>query len=644
MRSWLQPKIRGATLLYGLAAFYSVLTALYFAFGLYSLTALPDKNTLFGMPISPAVALRVALAVGLSLMAAAGLAAVRTSAQPSLAAAAGLGTLIVLGLNLAGYQQHHLADRISLGVMALATLPATALTIWTAIGAERNARVYSRSSAWADRMAIALWSRRLLGRSLALWLLGAAGVVTAISFMSLALNQYWRIQPRYDTAVFENIFWHTLRGRIGWESIDRVTHLGVHFTPTLAVLLPIYAVFSHPITLLVIESLALVAAALPLWWLTRRVTGSQRAAYVFALAYLMFPHTIGMNIHGFKELALWPLLGFTYLLLLEQPEVHRKPLFWIVLLLALGLKEEFGITLAAISFVHWLQARQRRFHGLVIGVCAVWFLAVTQVVMPALLGPAGHPELGKGWLFAYYYEDMLPEGGRSFFGFGANAFLHPFLTAEMLARPRVVKFLFDISVPLLFLPWFGGLHLLALVPNLFLTNLLATRTGALSTLSSYITYLVPWFYAAMYGWVRLRTRFPKAVAVGQAGLLYAILLIGVLMLSQNVRFAKPISPEQDALRAWLETRPTELRVMASRCFLPLLARRDTIRTMDPNDDLAQLDLVIVQSEQHYCTWLVDPYAQVRHAVLATGDFVEDPSPQQGIVVFRRVRPAPAARS
>lgn len=642
MHGWVLPQVRGATLLYAMAAFLSALSTAYFALGLYSLSILPTKETLFGLPIEPGHAALVGLAVLAALAAAGLLTAFRASGRLAPASLAVAASFLLFALDLAGYQQHHLAGRISLGTTIVAALPSLGLLLWTSIAAERNVRIFSRASDWVDRAALALWNRKLLGRSLVFWLIAAVGIAVTISFISVTLNQYWNIRPRFDTARFENDLWHTLRGRIGWESIDRVNHLGVHFSPTLLLLLlPVYALYQHATTLLVAESLLLVAAAIPLWLLARRITGSTRAAYAFTVAYLFFPHVIGINIHGFSDFALWPVFGFTYLLLLERPRIFRNPGYWLFLVLVLGVKEEIAVTLAALSAAEWLQGRNRLGHSVTIAVCTLWFVAVTQAVMPALLGPAGHPGLGKGWLYAYYYSDLLPEGSRSFFELLANVFLHPLLLAQALARPQVLKFISDISVPLLFLPVLSGLRLISLVPNLLLVNLITAWRPLSSTLSVYIAYLVPWFYCALHGWVRVKEVFPRLSETARKGLLYLMMLLAVLLLTQNVRVARSIPRQTAELRHWLEARPADLRIMASNCFLPLMSNRDEIRNMNADEDLTQINLVIVQSGQNYCTWAVDPYEDVRAAVLDTHDFVEDPSAEDGIVVFRRVR-APGA--
>jgi len=122
-------------------------------------------------------------------------------------------------------------------------------------------------------------------------------------------------------------------------------------------------------------------------------------------------------------------------------------------------------------------------------------------------------------------------------------------------------------------------------------------------------------------------------------LLYGVVAMSFLLSTQNVTDFRPVTDDRVKLLAWLESQPAELRVMTSHCFLPPLSGRKYIRTLDANDDLAALDLIIVQSRRHYCDWYQDPYKEIRKKVIATGDFALDASPVPDVVVFHRMRQA-----
>ena len=80
------------------------------------------------------------------------------------------------------------------------------------------------------------------------------------------------------TGLFTQSFWSTLHGRLLFNSAETVdggvaSHFGVHFSPTLLLLLPFFALWPAASTLLVAQSIALAVAAVPLFALMRRRTG-----------------------------------------------------------------------------------------------------------------------------------------------------------------------------------------------------------------------------------------------------------------------------------------------------------------------------------------------------------------------------------
>ena len=78
----------------------------------------------------------------------------------------------------------------------------------------------------------------------------------------------------------------------------------------LFVVAPLYAVFRHPATLLVLQSVALSLGALPVFRLARRETGSAALAAGFAALYLLFPALGHLALSEFhpEALAVTPLL------------------------------------------------------------------------------------------------------------------------------------------------------------------------------------------------------------------------------------------------------------------------------------------------------------------------------------------------
>jgi hypothetical protein len=118
----------------------------------------------------------------------------------------------------------------------------------------------------------------------------AAGLVIAyaVVFGVLSLIRHWSFHSTgLDLGVFDQVLWNTSQGRFmaSTLSLDRcVPHsfFGDHFSPILVALVPLYWIAPHPETLLVVQTIALAAGALPLYLLARALLprGIERLIWV----------------------------------------------------------------------------------------------------------------------------------------------------------------------------------------------------------------------------------------------------------------------------------------------------------------------------------------------------------------------------
>ena len=92
--------------------------------------------------------------------------------------------------------------------------------------------------------------------------LGAALVAT-ILFGALALLRHWTFHSTAsDLAVFDQVMWNTVHGRFMESTISLArcephSFFGDHFSPALLLLVPPYALFPHPETLIVAQTISL---------------------------------------------------------------------------------------------------------------------------------------------------------------------------------------------------------------------------------------------------------------------------------------------------------------------------------------------------------------------------------------------------
>jgi uncharacterized membrane protein len=226
----------------------------------------------------------------------------------------------------------------------------------------------------------------------------AAGLVLgyAVVFGALSLIRHWSFHSTgLDLGVFDQVLWNTSQGRFmeSTLSLDRClphSFFGDHFSPILVALVPLYWVAPHPETLLVVQTVALAAGALPLYLLARRLLprGVERLIWVFA--YVLGAPLAFITLYDFHEVSLSVLpLGFAIYFLVAR----RTTPMVVALLVAFTVKEEFALIGIGFGVAVALQGRWRSASLVAIGSAAV-FIVTLKVIIPAF-ADAPYQYLGR---------------------------------------------------------------------------------------------------------------------------------------------------------------------------------------------------------------------------------------------------------
>jgi uncharacterized membrane protein len=242
------------------------------------------------------------------------------------------------------------------------------------------------SRATAERMRVALdrfdaQSPKL--HRLAAWSLG--GLFAA--FLSyLRIRQFYELQTRWDMAVETNVTWHMVYGPWFFNSFDDRSHLGQHFSPLFALLGMVYAAVDHPLTLLVVQSLALGLGAAAVFVLGASLAGRPSYGLVLTGLYLCNPYLHSSNAHDVHQATLavpavlWLLVGV---------QSRRPWLAAICALIALSAEESLMLPLAGLGIYSALTRPQWRAFGTILTLGALgYFMLVTRVLLP-LFSPEG---------------------------------------------------------------------------------------------------------------------------------------------------------------------------------------------------------------------------------------------------------------
>jgi uncharacterized membrane protein len=216
-------------------------------------------------------------------------------------------------------------------------------------------------------------------------------------FGSLALVRHWAFHSTaLDLGVFDQVLWNTVHGRfmestLSLERCDPHSFFLDHFSPALLLIVPFYAVFPRPETLILFQTAALALGAWPMYLLARRFLERSEERLVWIAAYVLSAPLAWIAFYDFHEitLAVFP-LGLAMYFLARRRTVP--------LLLCLGasflVKEE--LPLIAIGFGLALLTQRRFGLGAFVTIAsAVWFIVTLKVIIPAFAGGAPYQYLGR---------------------------------------------------------------------------------------------------------------------------------------------------------------------------------------------------------------------------------------------------------
>jgi uncharacterized membrane protein len=220
-------------------------------------------------------------------------------------------------------------------------------------------------------------------------------VLLAVSMAMYSVVRYNTFAAGLDLSLFDQAIWHYSHFQAPMSTIKGFDLLGDHFHPTLALLAPLYWIWSDPRMLLSAAGLLVAASIVPVFIFARARLG-RLESYLIAFAYGVF---WGLQIgagYEFHEVELGPLLIALAILLADR---ERWGWFYLVIALTLGVKEDMGVFVA--FFGVYLLARREWWRGLaLIAIGVGWYELATRVWIPDLnpthtYGYWTYGELGK---------------------------------------------------------------------------------------------------------------------------------------------------------------------------------------------------------------------------------------------------------
>jgi uncharacterized membrane protein len=267
----------------------------------------------------------------------------------------------------------------------------------------------------------------------------------------------------YDLAIEDNVVYNALRGKMLKASpmFGPVgTHVGHHATFFAFVLAPFYAISQRAETLLVIQSILIGAAVIPLFLFARNRLGPWPGAVIAAL-YIFYAPVHGANFYDFH----YPPLGIGFVFwTVYLIDVGRYRWAALTILLGLSVREDIALAIFAAGAYFVLSKRRPRAGAIVALVGLLYFVTLKMVVMPAVRGGAES--------FDWFYKDLLPKSGiTGFSGVLATVVSNPAFTLGTLLKSKKILYLFQVVTPFAFLPFRRAWGFLFVMPAVLMTIL-----------------------------------------------------------------------------------------------------------------------------------------------------------------------------
>ena len=288
-------------------------------------------------------------------------------------------------------------------------------------------------------------------------------IVYLVFAFSICLFKYQTFKYNaLDLAIFNQVFYNSSLGNLFNFTIHPTSYLGDHFTPIILLLLPFYALFKSPITLLFLQSLFLALAAIPLYLIAKKHLNPWQTLIVIII-YLFNPVLLNLNLFEFHLLALVPFFIFWTFYFYQNNQF--KP-FLALAILSLLIREDISFIIFMFGFVAILDKKKLKWilTPAILGV--LYFFTALKIV--------AHYSAAQTYKFLVYYQ-WLGETPKEIF---INFFLKPYLVLEHIFTLANLELILGFFLVFLFIPLYRPKYLM-LALGMFMQIILGFASGEL---------------------------------------------------------------------------------------------------------------------------------------------------------------------
>jgi len=393
----------------------------------------------------------------------------------------------------------------------------------------------------------------------------------------------------FDLGIFNQAFWNTLfKHNIFYETGDLSfnpagSFFGVHFSPILFLLLPLYGLYPAPESLLVMQTVVLAIGAFPVYWMSRDKL-RKKVALAIAAAYLINPLLLFINLNDFHLEAFTSTFFLFALFFLHKEDWPKFTVFLVLALITLEFAPILGVAIAVYSFILLSKnsfadpGKARKYILITIALSALVF--VLAYVTKALFNPTTSP---------------LPSPFH-------NVLADPIgvLTTDYQAK---ILYIVGIFAPFGFLPLLAPRALIMVIPWLA-TSLMSTYLGYYSVYYQYQGFVLPFlFFALIIGLQQLKLQsFKKILSM----LIIPTLLFSALFLTaSNVPWNYRLTVANDSTasaNSIIQLIPPDASILTQNDLFPHVSGRTEGYMYLPQNSNISVDYVLGNVNSEWYTW------------------------------------------
>ena len=291
-------------------------------------------------------------------------------------------------------------------------------------------------------------------------------VVSAVGYASY--TGYWSIEQHhrlatasFDLGIIDNLMFNVMSGH-GFRAPvlfgpSGGSLLAGHATFVLYLFLPFYWLSPRAETLLIIQSIFLGFAAIPLYGFAKTQLPRWSAALV-SVAYLLYAPLHGLNFYDFHYL---PVCIFFLFCLFWALSTNRTMLVWVLWAICVSIREDVPVGLATLGVFLVFSGYRVRTGVWMTVLSLISFVLIKFVIM----------RMAGSWWFANLYNDLMPQGARNYGGVVMTLLTNPAYVVSTLITEEKLTYALHLLVPLVFLPLRRWTYLWLLFAGFFFTLL-----------------------------------------------------------------------------------------------------------------------------------------------------------------------------